>query len=360
MLNAGDKINNYTVVERIGTRVNGEPLYSVECSVCNADKELHTNLFKITEYELKKGRLCCGCSDNYQYTPDQYLLKIQRVGRPIKYKIIGDFSKSHSKTELLAECLNCNRTWETRICYALIGRTSCADCRVSKKKDKIGHKTKVHGYGINDADYPTQKTEKSPDGKRKVVKLCPYYATWSAMLERCFCNNHKAKYPTYKDVTCCEEWLTFSNFKSWMETQDWEGKQLDKDLLVYKNKIYSPETCVFVTSKVNNFLLRNTASRGLYPLGVTKASLIRGKYEPTNKYVAYCGHRYTKSGSRTSIYLGAFVTVEEAHKAWQKAKIKLANELLLSVDNPKIIVGLRRVIDKIQHDYDNNLITEDF
>ena len=54
------------------------------------------------------------------------------------------------------------------------------------------------------------------------------------------------------------------------------------------------------------------------------------------------------------------MTVEEAHKAWQKAKIKLANELLLSVDNPKIIVGLRRVIDKIQHDYDNNLITEDF
>ena len=172
MLNAGDKINNYTVVERIGTRANGEPLYSVECSVCNADKELHTNLFKITEYELKKGRLCCGCSDNYQYTPDQYLLKIQRVGRPIKYKIIGDFYKSHSKTELLAECVNCNKTWETRICYALIGRTSCSDCRVSKKKDKIGHKTKVYGLGINDADYPTQKTEKAPDGKRKVVKLC--------------------------------------------------------------------------------------------------------------------------------------------------------------------------------------------
>ena len=67
-----------------------------------------------------------------------------------------------------------------------------------------------------------------------------------------------------------------------------------------------------------------------------------------------------ESGSRTSIYLGAFMTPEKAHKAWQKAKIKLANELLLSVDNPKIIVGLHRVIDKTQHDYDNNLITEDF
>lgn len=44
----------------------------------------------------------------------------------------------------------------------------------------------------------------------------------------------------------CEEWLTFSNFKRWMEQQDYEGKALDKDLLVSQNKTYSSETCVFV------------------------------------------------------------------------------------------------------------------
>ena len=360
MLELGSKFNNYTILGRVGTKSNGEPVYEVECSICNQDKELYPKPFETTEYSLNKGQLCYGCNKSHQHSLDQYLLRISRLQKPIKYTVIGDFSKRKRNTELLAECELCGKKWETHICYALIGRTSCSDCRVSKKKDKIGHRKKVLGFAINDADYPTQKTEKTTSGKRKTVKICPYYTAWTGMLDRCLSTKFKDKNPTYKDVTCCEEWLTFSKFKSWMETQDWEGKQLDKDLLVYQNKIYSPETCVFVTGKVNNFLLRNTASRGLYPLGVTKAQLIHGKYEPTNKYVAYCGHKYTKSGSRTSIYLGAFMIPEEAHKAWQKAKIKLANELLLSVDNPKIIVGLCRVIDKIQYDYDNNLITEDF
>ena len=75
--------------------------------------------------------------------------------------------------------------------------------------------------------------------------------------------------PFYKDITCCQEWLIFSNFKSWMKQQDWEGKQLDKDLLIYQNKIYSPETCVFVDRKINQFLVKSNNSRGKYPLGVS-------------------------------------------------------------------------------------------
>ena len=222
----------------------------------------------------------------------------------------------------------------------------------------------VYGVGINDANYKVTIREEAPkvNGKRKqkIIWKCPFYYRWCAVLDRCFNPISLTKQPTYIGCSVCEEWLTFSNFKSWMEQQDWEGKDLDKDLLVYKNKIYSPETCVFVTSKVNNFLLRNTASRGLYPLGVTKAPLIHGKYEPTNKYVAYCGHKYTKSGSRTSIYLGAFVTIEEAHKAWQKAKIKKAQDLAVGQTDERIVQGLLRVADKIQYDLDNNLITEDF
>ena len=75
------------------------------------------------------------------------------------------------------------------------------------------------------------------------------------MLQRCYSESHLVRQPTYKGCSVCEEWLTFSNFKSWMEQQDWEGKQLDKDLLVYKNKIYSPETCVFVSSVINSFFV---------------------------------------------------------------------------------------------------------
>ena len=88
------------------------------------------------------------------------------------------------------------------------------------------------------------------------------------MLERSYSEKFKEKHPTYKDVTCCEEWLTFSNFKSWMEQQDWEGKDLDKDLLVYQNKIYSPETCCFLSHKINTFLTTSAKIRGDQPIGV--------------------------------------------------------------------------------------------
>jgi hypothetical protein len=39
-----------------------------------------------------------------------------------------------------------------------------------------------------------------------------------------------------------------------METQDWVGKQIDKDLLLSGNKCYSPDTCVFISPQLNKFL----------------------------------------------------------------------------------------------------------
>ena len=97
---------------------------------------------------------------------------------------------------------------------------------------------KYLGVGIMDADYPVQPL--LPNGKRD---RCPYYATWTNLLSRCFSEVKKLIHPTYKDVACCEEWLTFSNFKSWMEQQDWKNKCLDKDLLVYRNKISNIQRC---------------------------------------------------------------------------------------------------------------------
>ena len=60
------------------------------------------------------------------------------------------------------------------------------------------------------------------------------------------------------------------------------------------------------------------------------------------------------------ISLGHYLTPQEAHRAWQKAKIKQAQDLAASQTDERVIKGLLRVADKIQHDYDNNLITEDF
>jgi hypothetical protein len=68
------------------------------------------------------------------------------------------------------------------------------------------------------------------------IKGCQYYRKWSNMLHRVF----GAKCHNYVDASVCEEWLTFSNFKSWMETQDWHGKELTPI-----DATYSPSTCRF-------------------------------------------------------------------------------------------------------------------
>ena len=216
----------------------------------------------------------------------------------------------------------------------------------------------VHGVGINDANYKVHICEQLPitNGKQKQKRIwnCPFYTRWVNMIERCFSNKLKTKHPTYKDVTCCEEWLTFSNFKSWMEQQDWKGKALDKDLLVYQNQVYSPETCVFIDQRLNMFLTKRDKCRGDYPLGVS--------YYTNPKMVNPLKHPY-KAGINNrdkTISLGYYLTPMSAHRAWQKAKIKQAQDLAASQTDERVIKGLQRVIDKIQYDLDNNLITEDF
>lgn len=49
--------------------------------------------------------------------------------------------------------------------------------------------------------------------------------------------------------------------------------------------------------------------------------------------------------------------INEAHRAWQKAKISYGKEIITTEADPKIIKGIYRIIDKIQEDYNNNLET---
>lgn len=120
----------------------------------------------------------------------------------------------------------------------------------------------IYGVGINDADYVTQK---NVNGKNVI---CHFYQTWKGMLERCYSAKCQEKQPTYKGCSVCEEWLTFSNFKEWMDSQYWYIMELDKDVLVKGNKAYSPETCIFVSSQLNLFTTDREKERGDYPIGV--------------------------------------------------------------------------------------------
>lgn len=192
----------------------------------------------------------------------------------------------------------------------------------------------VRGVGINDSNYTTQKKEYllGEDGKKKqiVVWTCPYYRKWSNLLDRCYNQNRQNRQPTYKDCTVCDEWLTFSNFKAWMEQQDWEGKHLDKDLLYPDNKVYSPDTCCFISQALNNFLVESDKLRGEWPLGVCwdKQHL---------KFRAVCRNPFTKKLT----YIGLFSSSDQAHYAWVLCKANFAQILAEQEPNDRVANALR-------------------
>jgi len=192
------------------------------------------------------------------------------------------------------------------------------------KKNKL-----VCGVGINDADYLIEKKSRI-DGKQKQVWICPFYRVWQNMLSRCYSDIVQEIHPTYIDCLVTEEWLIFSNFREWMITQNWEGKQLDKDLLIQSNKIYSPETCVFVDRVTNIFITDSGASRGAWSIGVSWN-------KQAKKFKSGCSNPFIKKYE----YLGLFTCPNQAHQAWRKRKHEHACQLADLQSDPRVAQALR-------------------
>lgn len=200
--------------------------------------------------------------------------------------------------------------------------------RVETKAKKL-----VYGVGINDADYVVRKMETigyvNGKRKRKLVWECPFYRNWTSMLARCYSIKFQERQPTYRGCSVSEEWKTFSNFKKWMETQDWEEKQLDKDLLFEGNKVYSSETCVFVSHTVNSFTTDRGNDRGEWMIGASW-------HKVSNKFRSCCCNPFTKKQE----HLGLFSSEEEAHQVWLRRKLELAHLLAAEQTDKRVAKAL--------------------
>lgn len=193
----------------------------------------------------------------------------------------------------------------------------------------------VCGVGINDLGYRVHVrewvTENGGKRVRKPVFLCKFYAAWTSMLERCYSEKSLESRPSYIGTSVCNEWLYATEFKKWMEQQDWSGKCLDKDIIVPRSKLYSPETCAFVLQATNKFVIASDASRGDYPVGVCL-------FKPTGKYIAYCHNPFT----REQEHLGLFTTPEDAHEAWRKRKHELAQLVAATESDIRVVEALKK------------------
>ena len=192
----------------------------------------------------------------------------------------------------------------------------------------------IHGRGINDAPYQT--SYKTAEG----TETCPYFMRWRTMFQRCYSTHWLNKHPTYMGCEVCSEWYSFMNFRAWMTTQDWEGKQLDKDLLSLGNgKVYSPATCLFISPQINSlFNTGNTSKDGL-PLGV---GLNKGRYE------VGC------SDGTGRKFVGNYDTVPEAIDAYVTAKRKVIQTVI--ADEPNHII--REAVQKFSDFFTDNLLLQ--
>lgn len=134
--------------------------------------------------------------------------------------------------------------------------------RVRKGGMKNPYKPSVYGVGFLGV------------GKYKAQingKMTKHYTIWKAMMSRCYHEKSHKYRPTYVGCTVCPDWHNYQNFAIWYDNRVVQGVDLDldKDLLVVGNKIYSPETCVLVPTKINNLIKGGQNRSSNLPVGVS-------------------------------------------------------------------------------------------
>lgn len=110
----------------------------------------------------------------------------------------------------------------------------------------------------------------------------------------------------------CEEWKDYNNFLEWYDKNyysvDDEKMDLLKDIFDRNNKLFSPDTCVFVPYRITRLLKGKTSKTDL-PVGV-------GKKKNSDMYYSTCS--VIKQGKKTTIRHSGFNSPDEAFKQYLK------------------------------------------
>ena len=179
-----------------------------------------------------------------------------------------------------------------------------------KGEIKCPYEPRVYGVGyVGEGEYKCRE-----NGKDTKV-----YRTWYDMLRRCYDEKNLKRNPTYVNCKVSKSFHNFQNFAKWYYDNyyqiEGERMELDKDILVKHNKIYSPETCVFVPETINLLFTKRQNDRGESVIGVTYNK--RDK-----KYATRCNLLNPETGKSKSKYLGTYETQEKAFEVYKYYKEK--------------------------------------
>lgn len=182
----------------------------------------------------------------------------------------------------------------------------------------------IYGVGINDVMIPYFT-------KSKVWK------TWTGIIRRT--DNRDpiwlSSKPSYIECTLDPRWFKLSAFKEWIEQwDDFENKEIDKDLLIPGNKIYGPDTCLMVRPVVNAWFKVTKHGGGELPRGVSwnSAWKIGRSPNPYRTQISPIG------GKRTG--LGVYATIEEASAVFEKARKEQIKVLIETETDPRVKTAL--------------------
>ena len=134
------------------------------------------------------------------------------------------------------------------------------------------------------------------------------YQVWQRMIGRCYNPKFLNKNESYRDCEVSENFLSFQNFAEWYTSHEFYGLgyEIDKDLLIRDNKLYSKDTCLLLPKRINNLFVNARGGDRSLPVGVYKT---RGS--------RYCS-RFCVDGK--NLPLGTHDTPEEASAVYVKAK----------------------------------------
>ncbi len=163
------------------------------------------------------------------------------------------------------------------------------------------------------------------EGEYKCSENCKHtrvYDIWKNMLRRCYDSKYHERQPTYINCEVSDEFHNFQNFGDWDNDNYYtvKGQQmcLDKDILVKHNKIYSPNTCIYVPQTINNLFTKKDNDRGDSLIGI---------YPFQGKYVAQCHLINPKTGKSKQEYLGRYDTQEKGFEIYKYYKEKNIKEI---------------------------------
>ena len=219
------------------------------------------------------------------------------VGKICKSKSSGDFKilKYNGSKDVVIQFLKTG--FETIV--------QLGNIKIGNVKDP--YVPSVQGVGVTGTKYPITVDD----------VITKEYDLWQNMLKRCYSDNSKKKNPTYEGCEARDKFKSYEYFYEWCNEQigfGVDGFELDKDLLVKGNKVYSEDTCVFIPKEINLLLTKCIASRGEHFIGVSWSNI-------SKTFVAI-----VRKNKGKQEHLGYFKTEIEAFKAYKQAKESFIKE----------------------------------